>query len=52
MTACLRVQDFMLKRFYDETKELVALVVLSQFEKDGIAFFTPDDFLSFPDLRT
>ncbi|MGZ4883354.1 MAG: hypothetical protein ACXV2A_05605 [Halobacteriota archaeon] len=34
----------MLKRIYDERNALVALIIGSQFEKDGIEFFTPDDF--------
>jgi mannose-6-phosphate isomerase-like protein (cupin superfamily) len=34
----------MLKEFYDEDNELVALVIGSRFEKEGIEFFTPGDF--------
>jgi len=34
----------MIKRFYDENGELIALIIGSRFEKDGIEFFTPDDF--------
>ena len=34
----------MLKKFYDENGELIALIIGSRFEKDGIEFFTPGDF--------
>ena len=34
----------MVKKFYDENGELIALVIGSHYEKDGIEFFTPDDF--------
>ena len=34
----------MLKKFYDENGELIALVIGARFEKDGIEFFTPGDF--------
>ena len=34
----------MLNKFYDENDELIALIIGSRFEKDGIEFFTPDDF--------
>lgn len=34
----------MLKKFYDENGELIALIICSCFEKDGIEFFTPGDF--------
>lgn len=34
----------MVKKFYDENAELVALIIDSRFEKDGIEFFTPGDF--------
>jgi len=34
----------MLRRFYDENDELIALVIGSRFEKDGVEFFTPGDF--------
>ncbi|MGZ4892134.1 MAG: cupin domain-containing protein [Halobacteriota archaeon] len=34
----------MLKKIYDENDKLVALIIGSRFEKDGIEFFTPSDF--------
>ena len=34
----------MLNKFYDENDELIALIIDSHFEKDGIEFFTPGDF--------
>jgi len=34
----------MLKKFYDENGELIALIIDSRFEKEGIEFFTPGDF--------
>lgn len=38
------IRSTMLKKFYDENGELIALVIGARFEKDGIEFFTPDDF--------
>jgi mannose-6-phosphate isomerase-like protein (cupin superfamily) len=32
------------RQFHDENGELIALVIGSRFEKDGIEFFTPGDF--------
>ncbi len=34
----------MLKKIYDENDKLIALIIGSRFEKDGIEFFTPSDF--------
>lgn len=34
----------MLEKFYDKNNELIALVIGSRYEKDGIEFFTPGDF--------
>ncbi len=34
----------MLKKIYDENDDLIALIVGSRFEKDGIEFFTPSEF--------
>ena len=34
----------MLEKFYDENNELIAIVIGSGFEKDGIEFFTPGHF--------
>jgi mannose-6-phosphate isomerase-like protein (cupin superfamily) len=34
----------MLERFYDENEELIAIVIGSRFEKDGVEFFTPGSF--------
>ena len=34
----------MLEKFYDENDELIALVIGSRYEKDGIEFFTPGNF--------
>ena len=34
----------MLKKFCDEEGQLIALVVRSGFHKDGVEFFTPNDF--------
>jgi mannose-6-phosphate isomerase-like protein (cupin superfamily) len=34
----------MLEKFYDENDELIALVIGSHYEKDGVEFFTPGSF--------
>ncbi len=34
----------MLEKFYDENDELLALVIGSRYEKDGVEFFTPGNF--------
>jgi len=38
----IRMSNF--RRFHDENGELIALVIGSRFEKDGIEFFTPGSF--------
>ena len=38
------VRSTMVKKFYDENGELIALIISSRFKKNGIEFFTPDDF--------
>ena len=34
----------MLKKFYEEYDELIAFIIGSRFERDGIEFFTPGNF--------
>lgn len=34
----------MIKRIFDKEQKLLAIIISSSFEKNGIEFFTPDDF--------